>query len=211
MDPVDGVQRLPGRDRMPSEYICGRASASARQVRLHGRQPQRPHGDSHGPGWGGDVRVPAAALTVDTIRRMAACNESMAVSTAALLSARWPYISPSGLLPCKDPRVSVVDGGYTDGNGTQGVLELWQQLEPLVARYNASQTSRRVVPVLAVIDNHYRSESAPPHYGNVGELLVPPTAVSTGKSTRDVDRWQQGDGRAGRHPRFGGQQTGMLH
>ena len=142
---------------------------------------------------GSETRVPAAAVTLDTATRAARCGNSFRASTAALLSARWPYISPSGQLPCKGPRVSVVDGGYADGAGTQGVIELWEQLEPLVAAYNAqpANAAHPVVPTLVVVDNHYQSASAAARVLRTAEALVPLDAYRRAHGTRDTDRWQQ--------------------
>ena len=142
---------------------------------------------------GDGTAVPAAALTVDTATRAASCGRSFRTSTAALLSARWPYISPSGQLPCKGPRVSVVDGGYADGAGTQGVLELWEQLQPLIAAYNAkpANAAHPVVPTLVVVDNHYQSASAAARVPRTAEVLVPLDAYRRAHGTRDTDRWQQ--------------------
>ena len=142
---------------------------------------------------GATTSVPAAAVTLDTATRAASCGKSFRASTAALLSARWPYISPSGQLPCKGPRVSVVDGGYADGAGTQGVIELWDQLEPLVAAYNAhpANATHPVVPTLVVVDNHYQSASAAARVPRTAEALVPLDAYRRDHGTRDTDRWQQ--------------------
>ena len=137
--------------------------------------------------------VPAASLTTDLITRLteAGCDKSVAVSTATLLSARWPYISPSGQLPCAGPRTSVVDGGYADGAGVQAALELRNQLAPLIARYNANPNTRQpVVPILVVIDNHYLSSASAVPAAPTPELLVPPETLSRSNSTRDVDRWE---------------------
>jgi hypothetical protein len=142
---------------------------------------------------GAETRVPAASVTLDTATRAASCGQSFRASTAALLSARWPFISPSGQLPCKGPRVSVVDGGYADGAGTQGVIELWEQLEPLVAAYNAqsANAAHPVVPTLVVVDNHYQSASAAARVPRTAEALVPLDAYRRAHGTRDTDRWQQ--------------------
>jgi hypothetical protein len=142
---------------------------------------------------GAETRVPAASVTLDTATRAASCGKSFRGSTAALLSARWPYISPSGQLPCKGPRVSVVDGGYADGAGTQGVIELWEQLAPLVAAYNAqpANAAHPVVPTLVVVDNHYQSASATARVPRTAEALVPLDAYRRAHGTRDTDRWQQ--------------------
>ena len=48
---------------------------------------------------------------------------------------------------------------YASAVGTQGVIEPWEQLEPLVAAYNAqpANAAHPVVPTLVVMDNHDQS------------------------------------------------------
>jgi hypothetical protein len=127
---------------------------------------------------GSETRVRAAAVTLDTATRAASCGKSFRASTAALLSARWPYISPSGQLPCKGPRVSVVDGGYADGAGTQGVIGLWEQLVPLVAVYNA-QPANAAHPVVRL-----RRRRQPPVASAAAGCRAPPKRRPLDASSR---------------------------
>ena len=57
------------------------------------------------------------------------CDETadIALSSAALLSARFPFVSPAGRIaqPCAGKKVSyVVDGGYLDTSGASPLVEL---------------------------------------------------------------------------------------
>jgi hypothetical protein len=144
---------------------------------------------------GSGVVVPAAAVTVDALAVSSGpgCNASFRSSTAALLSARWPYISPSGGLPCADPPVSVVDGGYADGAGNAALLDLWRQMEPLIADHNAQidDDDGLVVPVLVVVDNHYQNLSEAPAVDKTSEFLVPPLTYTRASGTRSPDREQE--------------------
>ncbi|MGH3506106.1 MAG: hypothetical protein ACRDO2_02745, partial [Nocardioidaceae bacterium] len=141
------------------------------------------------------TRVPAASVTVDTVAVVSegGCKGSFRVSTAALLSARWPYISPSGMLPCSDPAVRVVDGGYADGAGNAALLDMWRQLEPLVEAHNVAVEGDDglVVPVFVVIDNHYQSMASAPPTLRTSELLVPPVTYRKASGTRSADREQE--------------------
>jgi hypothetical protein len=55
------------------------------------------------------------------------------LSTAAVLSARFPWMTPSGWFIDKtserDPKVHLVDGGYYDNSGVAGALELKESIE----------------------------------------------------------------------------------
>lgn len=80
------------------------------------------------------------------------------LSTAALLSGRFPFVSPSGRIQkrCGEDRpVSyVVDGGYFDTSGASPLIEVAQRLLPTITTYNRSNPERRcIVPFLIQIDN----------------------------------------------------------
>jgi len=115
----------------------------------------------------------------------------LTVATAALLSARFPLVSPSGAVvhcvaeqkPFADsaavrlvPNVSyAVDGGYYENSGILTLLQLWSEVEPLVRRSNraASQSRPIIVPWIVVVDNHYRSAARIAARGRPYELLAP--------------------------------------
>jgi hypothetical protein len=93
------------------------------------------------------------------------CGDSSGVardlrlSTAALLSARFPYVSPAGgLTSCADPRrrTFVLDGGVIESSGAGPLVELWASLSPLVRQTNLDPGSGVCVqPRLVLIDNGY--------------------------------------------------------
>lgn len=76
------------------------------------------------------------------------------LSTAALMSARFPYVSPAGgLLGCVGtPRTFALDGGAVDNSGGTAVLEAWRAIEGEVAEHN-STSSTCVVPRLLILDS----------------------------------------------------------
>ncbi|GIF25608.1 hypothetical protein BJ973_003886 [Actinoplanes tereljensis] len=105
------------------------------------------------------------------------------LSTAALLSARFPYITPTGsLVFCPEgggvSKTFDVDGGYLENNGIALALDLWRALEPMVAEHNrtASGTDPLVAPMLVVLDNHYQSAGAAQAADRPVELVAPVTA-----------------------------------
>ncbi|WP_371680126.1 hypothetical protein [Streptomyces sp. NBC_01276] len=128
-------------------------------------------------------------------------------STAALLSARFPFITPSGRLTgdaCHHTGagLSVIDGGYVDATGSMTATDLREQLEHLSACHNqrvaggtggadckpaAGTAARPVEVVLVQIDNGYTSVASAPAPGRPRELLVPTkgkaAAVSAAEST----------------------------
>jgi hypothetical protein len=104
------------------------------------------------------------------------CSASdLRVSTAALLGARFPYVSPSGRLsgsscadgrsavatPCGAPcATSMVDGGYADNTGLLTIDTLWPALRRLVVAHNAVPGAVELAPVIVEIDNHYQAPGA---------------------------------------------------
>ena len=93
-------------------------------------------------------------------------DEDVNLSTASLLSARFPVVSPTGRIAATDctrglsrdglmtvgSTTYVVDGGYLDNSGASTALQAWRALEPLAAA--REQAGRGcVVPIFLQIDN----------------------------------------------------------
>lgn len=115
-----------------------------------------------------------------------ACEgRDLRLSTAALLSARFPIISPAGRVACgRSDGPQVVDGGYFDNSAASPVQELWERLAPLVDAYNGRAKGHCVVPVLLQVDNAYVS-TAPPSEASSRALFAPLTALIKTRSARE--------------------------
>ena len=119
-------------------------------------------------------------------------GDDLRLSSAALLSARFPYVSPSGRLrPCAQEAAAayVVDGGYFDNTAASGLLELWARLKPLVAAHNRQPGRDCVVPLFLQIDNHYaeaRETATRPPF----ESQVPLRAFGGVAGAREADARQ---------------------
>lgn len=112
----------------------------------------------------------------------------LALSTAALLSARFPYVSPSGRLPaCAGTgSVHVVDGGYLDNSGGTSIAELWGAIGAEVNEYNRQVTGSCVVPYLLAIDSGYLATNTElPE--QVSEPLAPGAASVSARASRSVE------------------------
>jgi hypothetical protein len=96
-------------------------------------------------------------------------GEDLRLSTAAFLSARFPLVSPTGIVPDRAERgdgcgsatapLSVGDGGYRDNTGASSIQDLWNQLRPHVTAFNRTH-DRCIVPFLVEIDNGHRNRGA---------------------------------------------------
>ena len=124
-------------------------------------------------------------------------GKDIRLSTAALLAARFPYVSPSGRLeggcllskakariseaPCAKPgppgcEMRLVDGGYADNSGLFTLELAVPQLRRLAREQNAmNPTTRPIAVVLVEIDNHYRARlnEPPSAKGAGGQSLIP--------------------------------------
>jgi hypothetical protein len=124
---------------------------------------------------------------------------SLTNATAALLSGRFPYISPSGQLygcstdPSRATRTNIVDGGYAENTGIGMLLGLWLKLQPLIAAHNAVGSNATIVPVFLFVDSHY-SEVAASEPSRIVEGLVPPLTRSRPDQLDDLAMQQQAAG-----------------
>jgi hypothetical protein len=141
----------------------------------------------------GSTRAPAAPATSEVLDYLCDGHERLLRSTAALLSARFPYITPSGRMrQCAGgpPETAIVDGGYAENTGAGAAMALWRQLEPLVAAHNRDGRGALVIPVFVVLDNHYAKVAAPGVAGRTDELLTPPLARAHAAATgeREIEQ-----------------------
>ncbi len=140
---------------------------------------------------------------------------SMRATTAALMSARFPYVSPAGTVrrcleqargPEEKAEVGgdepsdkrsavtptyVVDGGYIENTGLLTLLQLWQVLKPMVEKHNAETDAVKVVPWIVVADNHYRSNAAGAHVERIAETTVPLVALRHAKKSFGTSALEQ--------------------
>ncbi|MFE5861675.1 hypothetical protein ACFQ77_14125 [Streptomyces virginiae] len=164
---------------------------------------------------GGGTQFATATVDAGAFTDSANCGISdlgLRMSTAAHLSARFTYVSPSGTmyrclsdeetkLPAgkkKNPDlISSIDGGYLENSGIAALLELWSAVEPAVAAHNqgARKTEGKdqpyVAPVLVFLDNHYSLNAPEPALTPLNELVVPLTgkrAASTAARTTTLQQ-----------------------
>jgi hypothetical protein len=118
-------------------------------------------------------------------------NQDVRLSTAALMSARFPYILSSGRLPKCDgsTAVNLVDGGYFDTSGASPVVELWDKLKPRVETQNRG-SGTCVVPVFLQIDNGYASEPSPAKRSRPWESSVPLQTLRGSRDAREANARQ---------------------
>jgi hypothetical protein len=118
-------------------------------------------------------------------------SEDVRLSTAVMLSARFPFVMPSGRLTrCGREDVApinLVDGGYFDTSGASPLVELWSEIAADVGRRNSAGAC--IVPVFIQIDTGYDDPTrATP--SRPSEALVPPKAALAARNAREANARQ---------------------
>jgi hypothetical protein len=125
-------------------------------------------------------------------------TEDVPLSTAAHLSARFPYVSPTGRVErrgCGDakglvppPAVSYdADGGLFDNSGAGTAVDAWRALQPLVAQAEPATGPGCYVPIYVQIDNSPPAATvASSADGRPVEPLAPVTATLGQVSSREA-------------------------
>ncbi len=144
---------------------------------------------------------PAAAST-DLVQ----CTGQLRTVTAALLTARFPYVTPSGVVDCPGPdrilpsgddvATQVVDGGYAENTGVGTLLDLAPRILGDVRHHNGCVLAAEpkpstcagepaddtlVVPQLVYFDNGTGSDLVTGPRGVTLEALVPPITILRAK------------------------------
>jgi hypothetical protein len=128
-------------------------------------------------------------------------TQTLPATTAALLAARFPYVTPSGAVRrcvtvgdhTSTVTSYVVDGGYLENTGLLSVLQAWHGIAAMVHACNESRASgvdpptdlqcpkskkAAIEPWIVLLENHYTSQAAVPGAKRPHELLVPPQTLT---------------------------------
>jgi hypothetical protein len=115
------------------------------------------------------------------------------LSSVAFLSARFPFVNPSGRVASACPRTTgqvsyVVDGGYLDTSGASPLTELSQTLLPLIDRWNLRREGARcVVPFFVQIDNGFEDAGSDLAPRRPSELTLPLSTVFATRIARAAE------------------------
>ncbi|MEO5841691.1 MAG: hypothetical protein ABIQ73_28025 [Acidimicrobiales bacterium] len=123
-------------------------------------------------------------------------GEDLRLATAALLSARFPFVSPTGALKqCVDKEadyIFAVDGGYVDSSAASPLAEIVPRFVDMVEHSEAktaAQSNLCFQPIVLQIDNGYTDRVAPGSTDRPRELVAPLIGFgSAGGSRADVAR-----------------------
>ncbi|MGV8845183.1 hypothetical protein [Tessaracoccus sp.] len=123
------------------------------------------------------------------------CLEGLRGSTAAMLAARFPYVTPSGVVgPCgKTPRAQLIDGGYAEGSGLGSLVDLAPKLLAEVPEALGEESADVTVqPIVVFLDNGRGGDLLPVPPQPRSELLIPPMgALTAGRTQNSTAAWLQ--------------------
>ncbi|MDO3628208.1 hypothetical protein [Mucilaginibacter sp. BT774] len=111
------------------------------------------------------------------------------LSTAAFLSARFPYISPSAKL---DGRHHFMDGGTWDNSGAETSLQVLTVFERVRSRLiRKDPVFSHIQPQFLSLPNSVLTTESTGKPGNLFELLVPPKGILNSRVgyTKKADGW----------------------
>lgn len=137
-----------------------------------------------------DLPVTQLFAATRDVRHFLSCDgeyRDIRLSTAALMSARFPWVSPSGRLPfCSTDggAVHVVDGGYLDNSGGATIEELWEITASRIASDLIAPSC--VVPYLILIDSGY-GPTPEPKGEDISELTIPIKGWFSAKDSRTIE------------------------
>jgi hypothetical protein len=150
-------------------------------------------------------REGSTPLSLDLLAK-GACPLNLSWSTAAMLSARFPIISPAGRVPYrygatdKDEgkcdaghAYQAIDGGYSEGSGLGTIHDLWPSFQTELRKLNdaAGAEGPFLVPVFLFLQNSAGSDLIPGPPELAGELAVPLVGISAKNLQSDSTTWMQ--------------------
>ncbi|HKP39582.1 MAG TPA: hypothetical protein VJV41_01050 [Mycobacterium sp.] len=142
-----------------------------------------------------DVVLQTLAGTKDGFDNTCRKNEGvdpqdLRLSTAALLSARFPYVSPTGTLnSCQNPndRTFDLDGGLIDSSGASPLALTWPDVISWIEKRSGG---RCFAPKLIFIENGYLSQTKSQPPARPDELSAPLTATGAVRDAQSPEARQ---------------------
>jgi hypothetical protein len=142
-------------------------------------------------------------LTLDLVDFFGSCSFGADWATASMLSARFPVVTPGGVIDRSAAcgaevgavgddrdRLHLVDGGYAENSGLGLIADIAPDLARIVAAYNA-EAAVDVVPHIVYIQNSPGAYLAPRAQESVPELTVPVAGFGTKDSQVTPNAWIQ--------------------
>ncbi|MEZ5211977.1 hypothetical protein [Gordonia sp. (in: high G+C Gram-positive bacteria)] len=151
-----------------------------------------------------DAELPGS---IDFYDRFANCPPELSWATAAMLSARFPFVTPAGRMmrpqpsgkgadPCDHNSWQFIDGGYVDGEGLGTLSDIAPELTALIRDHNGKVAAGTagprqgyyVVPIVLYLDDVPESP-APAPARSKPEALVPAYGAGGSKALTTTPAW----------------------
>lgn len=137
-------------------------------------------------------------LTLDLLDLYGSCPFGADWATAAMLSARFPVVTPGGVVDLSTAcaggddhdRLHLVDGGYAENSGLGLIADLGPDLARVIDAYNAGPVTP-VRPYLVYIQNSPGAYLAARAQESVPELAVPLAGFGTKATQVTANSWIQ--------------------
>lgn len=180
-------------------YDC-RVVISQVDLELHTRTVVDPRGGARMPSCSGGA--PGVANAIDLRELYADCPLNLDWAGAALLSARFPIVSPAGRTvgngECtRLPDVQLADGGIIDNSGLATIADLTPELMDAVREANAQievSTAEHpyIVPIVVYISNSPGGDISAAQVSPWTDVQIAGNAQPAGHSAQNSDRaWLQ--------------------
>ncbi|HEY6794425.1 MAG TPA: hypothetical protein VI248_07060 [Kineosporiaceae bacterium] len=138
-----------------------------------------------------------AAATFDLQGVYGRCLPGFTWSTAAMLSARFPYVTPSGRVPaCAGAgELQLIDGGYAEGSGVgllgESAAALMTAVRAVNARIVPGSRAAYLVPIVVYLRNSNGADLAAPPASLTSETVVPVVGRNAQHLQEDTGTWLQ--------------------
>jgi hypothetical protein len=106
-------------------------------------------------------------------------TSDLKMSTAAFLSARFPYVSPTGKITGKH---HFADGGYRENSGTETLLEILQVFEQELKTMQSDSLYLKVLPHIIVLSNEVKGTESFQKSANLFEVTAPLVGLLNNRS-----------------------------
>lgn len=177
-EPYDATVAGPGGLLVFNSAVAGRGCrVIISQVELTTGLDPHPAGNDRA-NCSGQTAQPAASL--DLQDAYDPCVKGLSWATAAMLSARFPTVTPAGRISCDDandddrPDLQLIDGGYAEASGLGTLSDIAPMLMQVVRNHNATKPAEApVVPVVLFLEDAARGDIVETPQGLATEVLVP--------------------------------------
>jgi hypothetical protein len=151
----------------------------------------------------GTEQGPASFDLQQTYRQ---CTPDMSWATAAMLSARFPTVTPAARVPATERRtgddevdcapaedLQLIDGGYAEGSGLGTLADVSTELMQAIRDHNARRAAGEpaVVPLVLYLEDETRTEIVEEPAELTPELFVPLVGRGAGAVQTTTRTWLQ--------------------